>query len=426
MVARVLVLSLLVAGAGCQKRSELYCGANPEDLANCPQTDAPVPPMMACQVDGDCTSPAKPLCSPDSHTCVGCLLTNPGYCAMQDPQKPNCDPGTLTCRGCLTNSDCTSNACLPGTGVCAEASTLIYVNSDSGDDAGGHDGTMTKPLKTITKALTFVMGSRNVIRLSGAAPYNEAVVIMAKNVIILADPGTKVIAKADPAIKISGSQATIVGLELECPSSQKNGVKCDGKSTARLVRMNIHGCPKTGLDAADGYIELSQSTVADNGDGIVIGTATFSIVNDFIVHNGSTTAMHGGVDLGAINPACHLEFNTIAHNQASATSLKGPAVTCPSLSNFPIPNNLIIANTGPATGATLNCDASGSKTDPDPTAYQFTQITTAPYNYHLKTGSEAIDMALTPSLISDDVDGNFRPQGMQKDLGADEYLAPPP
>jgi hypothetical protein len=48
----------------------------------------------------------------------------------------------------------------------------------------------------------------------------------------------------------------------------------------------------------------------------------------------------------------------------------------------------------------------------------------APYDYHIMDSSKAIDMATTMSNVSNDFDGEFRPQGPQKDLGADEYRAP--
>jgi hypothetical protein len=39
------------------------------------------------------------------------------------------------------------------------------------------------------------------------------------------------------------------------------------------------------------------------------------------------------------------------------------------------------------------------------------------------SGSSAIDQATTPSPVVIDADGDARPQGAQKDIGADEYVA---
>jgi hypothetical protein len=41
--------------------------------------------------------------------------------------------------------------------------------------------------------------------------------------------------------------------------------------------------------------------------------------------------------------------------------------------------------------------------------------------YKLKAGSTAIDAATTAVELSVDNDGDSRPQGPQKDIGADEY-----
>ncbi|MFH1151365.1 MAG: right-handed parallel beta-helix repeat-containing protein, partial [Actinomycetota bacterium] len=50
----------------------------------------------------------------------------------------------------------------------------------------------------------------------------------------------------------------------------------------------------------------------------------------------------------------------------------------------------------------------------------------APPDYHLSTGSPAIDAAEDlPSLVSNDYDGVARPQQSHMDIGAFEYLAPP-
>ena len=49
------------------------------------------------------------------------------------------------------------------------------------------------------------------------------------------------------------------------------------------------------------------------------------------------------------------------------------------------------------------------------------ESTQLPYSYKLLVGSSAIDVALTASTVDIDADGDHRPQGAQKDIGADEY-----
>ncbi|MEJ7602518.1 MAG: choice-of-anchor Q domain-containing protein [Kofleriaceae bacterium] len=46
----------------------------------------------------------------------------------------------------------------------------------------------------------------------------------------------------------------------------------------------------------------------------------------------------------------------------------------------------------------------------------------APYDYKLAPGSSAVDKAVTSSLIDIDFEGDMRPQGSNKDVGADELM----
>ena len=53
------------------------------------------------------------------------------------------------------------------------------------------------------------------------------------------------------------------------------------------------------------------------------------------------------------------------------------------------------------------------------TNLNFAEPNTIPYDYHLRTGNIAIDMAAT-STVMFDVDGEARPNGAARDIGADE------
>jgi len=412
MVTRLLIVLALLAG--CEKRSELYCDKNPEDLAHCPRSDAPEMAMM-CTDNTQCTT-QKPFCEPMSHTCVGCLTNTD----CQNATAPNCDPQTLSCLGCVAHTDCPSNACLPG-GTCGDDSNVIYVDPATGLET--NDGTKAKPLASWTKALTFLTTTRMYIKLTGTL--DQPIVIMDKDVVVLTDPGTKLIAAADPAIKINGSRTTIYGLEIACGAGNFGGIRSEMTSTTRLYRVYIHNCEKIGLEAKGGYLESNQSTIEGNLEGIVTdAAATYVLTNNFIIRNGNTAAVHGGADLGNNDPSCRFEFNTVAHNVIKSGLIKAAGVTCPvNLGTLTIPNNLIIANTGSLGNNTGNCATTGSAVDPDDVPYAF-KSTVAPYDYHLLVGSKAIDMATTSSSITVDIDGEFRPIGMQKDLGADEFRGP--
>jgi hypothetical protein len=417
MVARVLIVAALLLAplAGCEKRSALYCEKNPEDLANCdPPPDAP-PPMM-CADNSSCTTADRPFCQLDSHVCVGCLTS----ADCQDPTKLNCDPLSFTCRGCVKHADCPSNACLPG-GVCGDDSNVIYVDGTNGIDMGG-DGTKEKPKKTWAEGLKLVTATRKHMKVSGTQ--TTSVLIDTKIVIVLAEPGAKIVGSADPALKIVKSTVKIIDLEIACPATPAiGGIKTEMMSTTTLEHVYIHGCGKIALEATEKFLALARSNIEGNGEGVIIGDkADYVITNNFIVRNGSTSSMNGGVKLGKITPTQRFEFNTVAHNAIADGLLRAGGVNCAVVvgDSLTIPNNLLIGNTGGSGNVAGSCTPTGSANEADDTPYAFKSIV-APYDYHLMMTSIAIDASTIPSVIADDIDGELRPQGPNRDLGADEY-----
>jgi hypothetical protein len=415
MVMRLLVLvALAFSLAACEKRSTLYCEKNPEDLANC---DAPpdAPPPMMCADNASCTTEERPFCQLDSHVCVGCLTSTD----CTDPMKLNCDPLSYTCRGCVKHSDCPSNVCLPG-GICGDDSNVIYVDADNGLDA--NDGTMNKPVQTWAAGLKLYSSTRKYMKVSGTE--TKSVVIDTKNVTILAAPGAKLVGSADPALDIKKSSVKIVDVEIACPATPAmDGIKSEMMSSTTLEHVYVHGCGKIGINATEKFLAVSRSNIEGNGAGIVMAAnkVDFVITNNFIVRNGPD----GGAVLSALVPTNRFEFNTIADN-TSATATRGAGITCPvSLTeSYTLPNSLFIANTGGGGQVFGSCTMTGSAMAGDNTPYAFKSAMTAPYDYHLMATSIAIDAAMTPTVLADDVDGELRPQGANRDLGADEYRAP--
>ncbi|MCH8094369.1 MAG: right-handed parallel beta-helix repeat-containing protein [Chloroflexi bacterium] len=73
---------------------------------------------------------------------------------------------------------------------------------------------------------------------------------------------------------------------------------------------------------------------------------------------------------------------------------------------------------------TLSSDGTGTiinKLDTD----QFVSLTAGSEDFHLKTGSDAINVGTSLSgSFTDDIDGDSRPQGTEWEIGADEYIPP--
>jgi hypothetical protein len=413
-------LVILIALCACTRTSEKYCGLHPEDLANCAPSDGSIDARPLCTGDPDCHDPAPRCFLPGAGPgmCVGCLTS--ADCKMAG--KAACDPETLSCRSCVEHADCLgSQACLPD-GTCGTDDNVIYVAA-GGADTGAC--TFAAKCATITYALTKVTTARYHLKLSGTL--NESIAIVSKRVVLLSEPNTKLVGKADPVVLIQKSTATIVDLEIECGTTPAmGGVKSEMASSTYLRSVFLHGCGKKGVEQKGGFINITRSRFAQNLDGAVStdGTTIFQITNSLFYRNGDVAAPHGAVTIGATTTGMlsRFEHNTIADNVAKSAATVAGGLSC-TLTNFlEMPNNIIAGNTT-STGLNNNvfggCDVSKSLVTEDPVPLDFADRS-PPYDYHITLGSSAIDK-VDMSSQAEDVDGQFRPQGPKKDFGADEF-----
>jgi hypothetical protein len=419
MVPRVLttLLALALALAGCERRSELYCGKHPEDVANCGYVDAGIDARPPCMSAIDCMGTAA-VCEPLSGTCVEC--TTDDDCT--DPAMPYCDMTTFSCKGCVQHDECASEVCLP-TGVCGDDTDVAYVDPT----AAGTTCTFADRCKTVALA---VATGRPFIKLEGAIV--EVVQLDGITRTLLGAPGTSLKrANGGVTLEIKGGSAVSI-YDLHVIGNDEVGIKITG-STARLFRTTISNCNKNdkpGVAASAGAtLSMSRCIVHSNrGGGVLVdATSTFNLTNNFIYRNGHDGSSHGGLRLLATNSGVRrLEMNTVVDNRTKIGAGISGGVACLA-ADLETPNNLIVRNyAGGLTAGTANTLATGcimkdSQLDPDASPYAFIMPDgDGPWDYHIGAGSLAIDRGVA-SDIGFDIDGQPRPQGARFDHGADEY-----
>ena len=417
MGARVLIL--ILALAACEKQSKLYCEKHSGDLDNCGYLDAGIDARPVCASDMDCAgSPGAPYCELNLHECVECYQS--GHCSA-NPVEKFCDLSTFLCTSCVRNTDCTSNVCLPN-GQCGDDGNVAYVDPAMGADNA--DCKMATPCMTVDAALTT---KKPYIHLTGMI--NEAVVIDAQSVTILADPGTVLTRSMNGVILAITASSDVAIYDLTIVGAAEKGIALDMNSTLRLNRVTITGCngkDHRAIESKNATLFVSRSTIASNaGGGILVDAGSiYQITNSFIYRNGATDTATGGLTLAPTSSAFNrFEMNTVVDNVAKATAPGG--VSC--AASIAAPNNLVVHN---ASGTILldttqiqvgGCNFSDSHYGADLTEYMFkVPDGTGPWDYHINAGSMAIDRGVA-SDIKLDVDGETRPQGAMNDLGADEF-----
>lgn len=406
----------LTTPAGCflYKDDPLYCAGFPDNT--CPEDE------LTCSSDAQCTEPGKLVCDTDkTKVCVECTPTSAAACAGKTPVCGD----TNACRACSQHTDCLSAVCMPD-GSCGDETKVAYV---AAAPLGTDNGPCTKamPCTKLSKALDTALP---VVKINGTV--DEKVTIDKRSVMLLADPGAKLTSVASTGILLevkNDIQVDIYDLELTGatgPSGIGISVPPGSAPTLNLHRVQVMGNSSVGIGVGGGKLMLSRSTIASNlGGGISITTATFDITNSFIYRNGTAdTTTFGGLRLDiATAPGNRLEFNTITDNRALANS---GGVIC-NVAAFAGANNIIARNSLNSDATAPNAQTFGACTYPtsrvqnDLTGLMFEDPEApAPFNYRLKAGSPLIDQATTASAIIVDFDGDVRPQGGQKDIGADE------
>lgn len=226
-----------------------------------------------------------------------------------------------------------------------------YINSNTGSDADGVDGSSGTPWKTVTYAVNKAKEG-DILRLSGT--FTEQNIQIAKNLTLIgASPLTTIIQAQetnpndkDPRepednvriIRVAGTDKTVTFQNLTLRygnnTTQGSAIYSSVNSTINIIGCNILDCYSDQHGAAistKGHLTISNSTLAGNvskvnGGAININDnaaiSTNVTISNSLIYNNSVVTGHGGA-IRIFADSFTLKNNTIAYNDAPAAKLDG-------------------------------------------------------------------------------------------------------
>lgn len=355
--------------------------------------------------------------------------------------EPVCSP-TGACTGCTDHAQCPSGICTLD-GSCGLESAIAYVDLVGSPTT---DCTKAAPCSTLEHALGLQPARQYILLSTGRYARTGPLTIMDSRWIVGGGTPRPTLDRDDdgPIILAQGSvKLTLEGLELSGATGPvTNGILMTGSGIYCrpgggapslvlrdvLVRNNAYAgiqslnCTfsilrsaftqnQTGVFLQDSNATIDASTFSNNETGANLDSGLFVFTNNMVTRN-----TYAGLQLYSVTTGNKVEFNSIVDNALAGSF--GAGFDCNLMTPTTFPNNIIARNRTATIGT--NCTYPGSIiVDADLAPLKFKQPDTAPYDYHLTAGSIAIDMA-TVSTMDHDFDGDTRPMGAGRDVGADE------
>ena len=340
---------------------------------------------------------------------------------------------------CTQHTDCQSMLCAfsidPDIGqasgaTCADTTTVAYVTPTGTATTGC---TQTSPCGTVNQALTTKL---RYVAVTGTIHDNVDISSNQPVSIYGISDGAGVLSAAgSDVLTLAGLAASVQIADLAFSgASAGNGVSLTGSgATLEMLRCTVEnnaliGIVSTGVDAD---LTVTRSTIElNNGGGIDIEQGNFVLTNDFIVGNGNTSNLIGGVTVGGHAAlGSRFEYNTVAANTVeSGEAFIANGMTC----NVPaatVINSIVSDNlSGSADDGVDLFGGCGSGTPeegssfigPDNGALDFADA--AANNYRIGSASVAIGAGKLDAVVVD-FDGHVRPQQpMVTDQGASELF----
>ena len=430
------------------------CTQNTDCSGATPVCDTTSQICVACLASSDCSGDT-PVCDTSTESCVGCLTGSDCSGAT-----PICNTSTNTCVGCASDADCSSTVCDVDTGSCVDEATVVYA-APNGKGSGTCD--INQPC-SVTNAIATVTSERNVLKLDPGQYTGEIEILNGLHLTM--DGRGATVTTTDTSLPLfidSSANARIIGLDVvKNATNPGNGIGCSAGATIELEDVTVDvtaiglftACPTTiarshfhtteadpasssdvfAISSDDTTIDVSvDRTTFDGGPAIVLSSANVHVTNS-VFANGPTDQpafFYGGflgspapgtlqisfstlydtpIDCGSAAPDCSGSgFGICFDNSIIYTDTPGAPADTMTGSACTSSHTLVFPQSSPINGANNLLGRDPLLANPDTG------------DFHLTTGSPAIDAADPAATDDHDFDGTKRPQGAHDDLGAFEF-----
>jgi hypothetical protein len=225
---------------------------------------------------------------------------------------------------------------------------------------------------------------------------------------------------------VSASNGVVAISDCQISSNTSAGVSASNGVVA-ISHAQILNNQDLGVEQSGGSLAVTRSLVRGNrSGGLLVTRATFDIENDMFVENGGPSSAIGGATITLGTPIGNaFAFNTVAQNQAAAGTTSG--VVCTSFATpVAMTSSIVFGNGAGVQVEGNNCVWTYSDIGPTPVpgtgnlSSDPLFVDPAHGDFHLQAASPVRDAADPAATLAVDLDGDPRPQGARRDMGADE------
>ncbi len=441
-----LLTGLALAVPACRQLNPEFCANHPQDLDCAGRTGigAGIDAGL-CTQDEQCTD-STPVCDITRSMCVPCMPGKIGACGGA---APVCGIDEA-CHPCAMDAECASQTCLPD-GSCASPLDVLYVSPTGSALAT----CMPDDHCSLARALALIDGTKSTIRLDPAHYSLMATVALPHDLHLVGRGAILDRNAADSGEVLDIAAGTHVSLDYVTVTggdgASGHGIVCIN-ATLTLREVTIQGNGGCAISSSGCQLVVSHSQLLDNQDsgiiastsdvtlvrsvvsgnqfaGIDLSLSSFDIENNVIAKNGGPNGL-SGVFIGTIRTGSVARrvfgFNTVTQNSGPFGNVSG--VVCDQDVGVPLAmtSNIVVNNAGPAQVSGGACVWTYSDIAPGPVSGTG-NLSSDPLfvdpshnNFHLQIASPVRDAADPAATLAVDIDGDARPQGAGRDMGADE------